>query len=395
MKIGIFTDAYKPLISGVATSISMLKEGLEELGHEVTIITFLPPNKKENLLEDNVVRLKGFKIPSKSLKYFRYSFRTNKLYKKIKDYNFDIIHIHTEFSIGKVGLKYLKKHKVPMIYTIHTFYEEYIHHVSKFLDKVFPRLSRKIVHNITKKYTTNANYTILPTNKVLETANKLGYPGNFKIIPTGINLKPFYRETYKKDDILKLRKSLNIGDNDFVYILVARIAKEKSIEDLLIGFSKHIEEYPNSKFILIGDGPAKKDLEKLSNKLKLENNLLMLGFIPWNEVGKYYQLADVFLNASTTETQGLTYIEAMAANLALIVRYDNVLDGVISNNENGVFFNTTDELVSKMKEVRDNNKLLNYISENSRKSVDRFSKENYAKVVLSLYEEALEEVIKK
>lgn len=392
MKIGIFTDAYKPLISGVATSISMLKEGLEELGHEVTIITMFPPDKKHIETDPSVVRLKGFKIPSKSLKYFRYSFRPKKLYKKVKDYNFDIIHIHTEFTVGKVGLRYLKNHNVPMIYTIHTFYEEYIHHVSKFMDKVLPKTSRKIVHNITKKYTTRARYTILPTNKVLDSANRLGYPGNFKIIPTGIELKPFYKETYDSNDIYSLRQSLGIVDNEFVYIIVARIAKEKTIEDLIYGFKKHLIEYPNSKFLIIGDGPAKKDLEKIIEKNKLSKNILMLGFVPWKEVGRYYQLADAFLNASTSETQGLTYIEAMASNLAMIVRYDNVLDGVIFDYENGIFFNTIDDLVSKMKLIRDDNALFNKLKDNSRNTVETYSKENYAKNVLALYEKAIKAI---
>lgn len=95
MRIGIFTDAYKPLISGVATSISMLKEGLEKLGHDVYIITMLPPDKKHIELDPNVIRVKGFKIPTKSLKYFRYSFRRRRIFKMLKkmNLNLDVIQI--------------------------------------------------------------------------------------------------------------------------------------------------------------------------------------------------------------------------------------------------------------------------------------------------------------
>ena len=132
---------------------------------------------------------------------------------------------------------------------------------------------------------------------------RLKHDGQFTIIPSGINLKPFYKASYTKVQVQALKDKLGIKEDEFVAILVARIAKEKSIGDLVQGFVKFYQSYPNSRFIIIGDGPDKHLLDK-HNLKKATKYIQTLGFVKHSEVGLYYQIADVFLNASTTETQG-------------------------------------------------------------------------------------------
>ena len=104
MRIGLFTDQYYPAISGVVTSIKMLYEGLESLGHECFIFTSFSEKKmdketRDSIYSKNVINLKGIKYPFKVLSNARFSCFPAKFIKLIESYKLDIIHVQTEYSI--------------------------------------------------------------------------------------------------------------------------------------------------------------------------------------------------------------------------------------------------------------------------------------------------------
>lgn len=390
MKVGIFTEAYKPLISGVVTSVVTLKEGLEALGHEVYVITPRAPRQKHE--EDPyVIRLRGVVIPRRSLKGFRIVPWVKRHLGRIDHLKLDIVHIHTEFSMGTLGLAVGKKSKIPTVYTLHTSYQDYTHYVSKLMTFFMPKVSKKLAYYINNHYTKKCDMTIVPTKKIYDKMKRLNHDGRFTILPSGIDLKPFYKESYTKASVDKLKKELGIKDGEFVAIVVARIAKEKSLPDLVDAFIEFNKSYPNSRFLIVGDGPDKPALDHYIDKKKARDCIQTTGFIRHEEVGIYYQVADVFLNASTTETQGLTYVEALAASLPIIVRYDEVFDEFVENNKNGIFFDKTAELVDILKNIQKDRTLLETLSINAQDSVRNYSQECYAKNVETLFTELIEE----
>ena len=130
MKIGLFTDAYFPIISGVSLSVDILAKKLREKGHEVYIIC----GEHERAVEDPyVIRIKGYKYPMKGMREYRFTAITRKLIKNIASYHFDLVHCHTEFTMGRIGRRVGRKLHVPVVHTYHTMYEEYVHFVSKTL----------------------------------------------------------------------------------------------------------------------------------------------------------------------------------------------------------------------------------------------------------------------
>ena len=211
-------------------------------------------------------------------------------------------------------------------------------------------------------------------------------PGNYKIVPTGINLEKFKSETYKEEDVLKLKESLGLKD-EFVCLFIGRVSSEKSIDVLLKGFRQINNE--NMKFLIVGDGPYMGELKDLVKKLNLEDKVILTGMVDWELVGLYYQLGDCFLNASISETQGLTYIEALAAGLPLLVKYDQVLEAVLTDGYNGLFFHKDEELPSLIERLKEDKKLKEELSKNALLSVKKYSQEEYAKNVLKTYEEAI------
>jgi 1,2-diacylglycerol 3-alpha-glucosyltransferase len=381
MRIGLFTDAYAPIISGVSISLDILSKELTKLGHEVFVIT----NKHENaIIVDNILRLGGYKIPMKGMREYRIGKVTNKKVREVRELNLDIVHCHTEFTMGRLGRRVAKKNNIPLVHTYHTMYEDYVHFISKSL--VGPL--RLISKTYSKSFANSADEVVFPTIKVKRTFDRYGYKKNSHIIPTGIYLEDFNKDKFKKEDISKLREELKIDPNDFIMLFLGRMSREKSVQDLLCQFSKIKNE--NVKLLLVGGGPDIKYFRNICKKQNIEDKVIFVGMVSPNDVGLYYQLGDLFVNFSVTETQGLTYYEALASGLPVLVKYDDNLEGLVENGYNGYSFTDNDDFVRLFEKIIDDKILFNQISNNSSKAIQKFSAENYAKNIEKIYKKLLE-----
>lgn len=381
MRIGLFTDSYTPQINGVTISVIMLADGLRNLGHEVFIIT---TNHKDAKKEAYTMRLKGIPVPLKTMKGYQLVFLANRYLINIKALNLDIIHVHTEFSIGRFGLRCSKKLNIPMIYTLHTMYEEYMHHVVKYGRSLFKGTYLRYVKNILEWFTDYSKAVVLPHEKVRTMLDKYRVLSEIVIIPSGIDLERFYKTTYKKEQVAELKKQLGL-ENEKVLLFIGRVAPEKSIDLIVKAFAKEVNNI-NAKLVIVGDGPALANLKQLAINKKIEEYVIFTGAIPWQNIGLYYQIADCFVNASKSETQGLTYIEAMAASLPVLVRYDTNLDGLVEDGVNGLFFQDDEDFNRKLNMLLLNKELMETLSKNALPSVAKFSKEKYAEDISMLYE---------
>jgi 1,2-diacylglycerol 3-alpha-glucosyltransferase len=392
VKIGLFTDQYYPGISGVVTSVKMLYEGLEAMGHECYIFTSYDEKLEENNIESNtkrVINFKGHPYPFKNLKDFRYTLSQKKCVEIVKNYNLDIIHIHTEYSIAKIAIKASKKYGIPIVHTLHTLFNDYLQYLSPFFSKYFHKQMLWALKKVfTGPVSKNSTIQIVPTKKVLDTASYygVGLYAPVKVIPTGIELSRFYSSNFSKDEINQLKEKLNIKDK-FVFLYVGRVSEEKNIKNIVNAYSKINKE--NTVLLIVGGGPYLEELKNLTSKLELDDYVVFTGLIPWLEVPKYYQLGDIFVNASITETQGLTNIEALASSIPLLIQKDDSVKDLIIDYYNGIYFDGVDELSIKMTEIIDNPKLLESIKNNTFESVKLYTKEEYAKNILNVYLEAI------
>ena len=133
------------------------------------------------------------------------------------------------------------------------------------------------------------------------------------------------------------------------------------------------EEYPNCKFVIVGDGPSKKDLEEQAKRLNISDKVIFTGKVPWNEVPKYYNIGDVFVNASITETQGLTFIEAMAAELPIVAKYAPNLSEFIKNGKNGIFVKRNSDFKNAIINVLNDKKLCETLIKNGNETAKEYS----------------------
>ena len=383
MRIGLFTDTYPPFINGVSTSVLMLKQGLEKLGHEVYVVTVNDESfsYKE---EDGVLKIPSFPI---GLMNFRQSgIYPLKALKIIKKWKLDIIHSHTEFSIGTFARLISKQLNIPLVHTYHTMYEEYIYYITK---GYFDSASKKLVEYLTLFLCDKTiDELIVPTEKAKELF-KYKVKRDVYVIPSGIDTTRFYKENIDKNEIINLKKDLGLKKTDFIVLYVGRIAKEKSIDFLINNFNSVLKQIPKAKMIIVGDGPDIKDLIDLAKKEGLENKIIFAGKAPWTDVPKYYSLCDVFVTASKTETQGLTVMEAMGASKPVVAIRDESFELMITDKKDGLFFDDEKSYVDMIYEVYKNKKLRDEISFNARLTADKYSPYNYAKNVLKVYEKVI------
>lgn len=387
MRVGIFTETYTPYISGLVTSEVMLKKALEKLGHEVYVVTANLENFKYSYDEkERVLKIPG--IPTGIYDSRLTGIYPIKAIKKIKSWNLDIIHSQTEFAIGTFARIFAKQYSIPIVHTYHTMYEDYIHYITK---GYFTKTGVKLVEYLTKFYCDKTvTELIVPTKKAYDLfKEKYKVERNIHIIPTGIEIDRFYKENNKEKEISELRKKLNISINDFVILFVGRLAQEKNVEELLEAQKEIIKHHKNVKLLIVGDGPDINKYKDLSIKYKIENNTIFTGKVSWFDMPKYYQIATVFATASRSETQGLTVVEAMAAEVPIVCVDDESFKIVVIDDLNGKLFQNKKEYVKIINELIDDKKLLSRLSKQARVSALPYSSKYFAQKVLGVYEKAI------
>ncbi|MDE6852636.1 MAG: glycosyltransferase family 4 protein [Lachnospiraceae bacterium] len=326
MNIGIFTDTYYPEINGVASSTYELKKGLEKLGHSVTIFTVTNPAATKQ--EKQVYRITS--VPFPMLKERRIGVTLSKIWEqKIKKLHLDVIHTQTEFIMGHLGKKMADRLGIPHIHTYHTIYEDYL----SYLHMPDKQCFRKIVQHFSRICCNRADEIIVPTEKVENLLGQYGVTSQVHVIPSGISLPKFANPNI--DHVEELKRQLNISDDKMVLLYVGRLSAEKNIAELL-SYVHKTGQQGEITFLLVGDGPEREALEQQVQRLHLESSVIFTGMVPFDQIEDYYALGNIFVSASTSETQGLTYIEALASGMPLLVRQDDCLDGILRDYENGI-----------------------------------------------------------
>ncbi|MGX7417601.1 glycosyltransferase family 4 protein [Carnobacterium gallinarum] len=389
MNIGIFTDTYFPQISGVATSIAMLQKELTNRGHQVYIFT--TSNPEANDIEDypNVYRIPS--IPFLFYTERRISYvSSRKITRLVEELKLDIIHTQTEFSLGVIGQKVAQKYNLPLLHTYHTMYEDYLHYIAN--GKL---LTKPMVKYLMQSFCQKADIVIAPTEKVKLTLEKYQICRPIKIIPTGIDFQSFEQTDYLQQQTNELKKELGLSEDDFVLVWLGRVAYEKNLEEILRELPAILMEQSNTKLVIVGDGPAKKDSEKIVQELGLNEVVQFLGEQNWENINKFYQLGNAFISASTTETQGLTYIEALASNLPVIAKRDSSIEQLIVDKQTGFLFEKSSELPAIIKSISQYPAATEAIIKNGREQIKNLSVEHFGDTLEEVYEGLLKEAVEK
>lgn len=377
MKILITTDTYRPTINGVVTSIESLKKALDRLGHDVRILTF--SNSFNSKQEDDIYYMgslgAGKFYPDARMNKLFY----NRFYEDIMDWKPDIVHSQTEFTMFIQAKKIAKDLDIPLLHTYHTVYEDYTHYFS--LNK---KIGKELAKQFTKQIIKTTDGVVVPTNKIYNLLTDYNIHEDIYVVPTGINVHKL-----SECDDFDIRSGYKIPEDKHIVLFLGRIGKEKNITEIL----QYLENIDRDDivFIIAGAGPFLSELKDICSNSKIRDRLIFTGMIDSSKVGNFYSNADVFVSASTSETQGLTFIESMACSTPIICRHDDCLDGVLIEGETGFGYDTEEEFIDYLNQILDNEKLRAKMGKNCKQLVDEnYTEDSFANKIEQIYIKVIE-----
>lgn len=337
MKIGIFTDTFYPEINGVATSCLNLSKELERRGH--TVHVYAPKCKGwEQFQSENVHYLESAQFIF--LRDRNVAFPGVGTIRKAMDIHFDVVHTNSEFVMGFLG-RYIARHTgCARVHTYHTAWEDYTYYITH---GIGDNGAKQIAKRYSEWWCDRFDRVIAPTSKTENLLRQYGVETPIEVIPSGMELRRFYPEHHSAEEIAHTRAECGVPEGKRVLLNIGRLAREKNVEQILRVFPALHRRCPDVHLVIIGEGPLKAVLQEQAAALGIQDAVSIVGSKPWEQIDRFYAIGDVFVSASHSETQGLTYIEAAAAGLCVCAVNDPCLLGVFQDGVSAILSGDRDE----------------------------------------------------
>lgn len=381
MKIAMMTNNYKPFIGGVPISVERLSKGLRALGHEVWI--FAPEYGEEKLQdEEGVIRYRSHKrkldngmvFPSISDPVIRQEFEKR---------GFDLIHVHQPMVMGNVAKAYSRRYRIPLVFTWHTRYEEYLHYIRPFTNmregkgSLVYRTCQKIVSWYMRQYAGTCDFVFAPSEDMKDHMKREGVEVPVVTLPTGLAATSFEREE-KKAEILRSRYG---GGKNYLLCTVSRIEKEKNLYFLMDAMLELQHKIGDTfRLMVVGEGGERKRLMEYCERTGLEDVVVFIGEVPNEEVKNYLFSSDLFVFSSLSETQGIVLAEAMAAGLPVVAVEAYGVNDIVKNGYNGLSCHPVEEEFSEaVQMILEGKKLYGHLKEGAEKTALEYREDQVAR----------------
>ena len=348
MNILIFTDTYYPETNGIAVTTKTLVDVLKNNGHQVLVVTSVFNNKIPSN-ESNIYYISFPKRKKRSL-FTTISVFNNSIFRHIKAFKPDLVHNQTNGQIGQLGRYTADKLKIPFIYTYHSHFEEYAPYVGPGMINRMARARERSYLNKMMKISTEF---IAPSLKIKNYLRKKGVDKYINVITTGVDVSKWeIDETVKKDNKY-LHKKYEIPDETKVLMYVGALSEEKNLDLLINSYKKYLDSQPevDTRLIVVGEGDQQEILENLVSQLNIKDNVLFIGKVNHDKMKSFFAFADLFVTASTSETQSVSTMESMAARCLVLVKEDETLVDLIDRDKNGFIFSNEDSFVEELNRI--------------------------------------------
>lgn len=328
LRVLITTDWWEPVVNGVVASVQTLRRELLALGCDVRVLTLSQGLRTRS--EPGVYRIGSV---SASMVYDRARIgmpASRRVLREILRWRPDVVHSQCEFSTFVWARRIARTLAVPLVHTYHTIYEDYTHYYSP-----SRTVGRKVVETFSRRVLAGTDAVVVPTAKVQRLLTGYGVHSPVHVVPTGLDLQRFRpaQTEAEREDVRALRRGLGISPEQRVIVSVSRLAKEKNLEEVLEMVAAADRE--DTVLVLVGDGPYRPELEARARELGIAERVRFAGVADPAEVQRWYRIGELFVSASLSETQGLTFIEALACGLPLLCRRDPSLASVVLEGRTG------------------------------------------------------------
>ena len=307
MRIGLFSNAYRPVVSGVVNSLNEIRRGLLKRNH--TPFLFAPEARGYREGHAGVFRFPSLEL-DRSVEFPVPIPYSAKLARLVPRMDLDLIHSHHPILVGATAAAFAKKLRLPLVYTFHTQIEQYTHYVPFFSHETVRDAARAKV----SRYLSKCELVICPSPTIREYIDSYGANTRVVTLPNAIDVEKFLRP---ETGGLSLRSHLALPPEARISLSVGRLAPEKGLPFLFECFKNTSGAAPHH-LVMVGSGPQKKELKALSRQLGLEHRIHFLGGVPYSDMPNLYQQSDLFVICSTTEVKPLVVIEALASGLPVL-----------------------------------------------------------------------------
>ncbi|MCO6413256.1 MAG: glycosyltransferase [Thiogranum sp.] len=309
MKILMISDVYYPRVNGVSTSIATFRKALHDLGHETALVAPDYPGFSET--DDSILRVPSLYLPFDPEDRMMRLRPLRRCLQALAAQQFDLIHIHTPFIAHRAGVPLARELGIPVVETYHTYFEEYFHHYFPLLPRAWMRLAAR---EVSRRMGRNLDGLIVPSLAIERALRGYGLEVPIRIIPTGLDLAEFV-----PGDGQRFCHTHGLTPDRPTLVYVGRVAHEKNIGFLLEVLDQVRRTRPEARLIIAGEGPARRALQRQVARLKLNDNVVFVGYLQRGQpLWDCYAAGDAFVFASRTETQGLVLLEALALGVPVI-----------------------------------------------------------------------------
>jgi 1,2-diacylglycerol 3-alpha-glucosyltransferase len=324
MRIGLFTNNYRPLVNGLATSVETFALAFRRAGHEVTVVA--PRYPRVAGTEEGLLRVPGVRAPTHHAYVLPMAWWPG-VASAVADLQLDVFHAQHPLLLGAAAARWARRSKRPLVFTYHTHYDRYAHYVPG-----PTRLAARLAIRQAAAFANRADLVVAPGPAVVRALRAQGVQTRIAIVPTGVPL-PMSSAAPRR---MTCRQGLGLDKGSPLCLAVGRLAKEKNQGFLLSAFAHILPDLPNARLVLVGEGDDRQRLERLAHSLGIDGRVRFVGAVPHEAVGDYYQAADLFLFPSTSETQGIVVLEALAAGQPVVAVTSDAAADLLDDGQGGI-----------------------------------------------------------
>ena len=378
MRIGLFTNNYRPLVNGLAISVETFARAFRRAGHDVVVVAPRYPGVPDS--EEGVIRVPGVRAPTHHAYVLPLAFWPG-IARAVAALQLDVFHAQHPLLLGRAAAKWARGALKPLVFTYHTHYDRYAHYVPG-----PSRLVARLAIRQATAYANRADLVVVPGPALIRVLRARGVQTRIAIAPTGVPPPTSPAEPHRR----ACRQALGLEGNPLC-LSAGRLAKEKNQALLLSAFVRIIQGLPNARLVLVGEGDDRSRLERLARTLGIMSHVRFVGAVPHEAVGEYYRAADLFLFSSTSETQGIVVLEALATGLPVVAVLSDAAADLLGDGRGGILtFEEPEQFAKSVIGLWESVERRQVMAEEGRQIAAQFAPDACAARLLDLYAEVMQ-----